>query len=157
MPKEIRLTPEMVEALQNEPEEEKEPEIQITPELVEALIKTKEGERRTGEEGKLEDVFGTEEATAKCLIELIKPDRINLLTDLTFEEIQALVVAEAFGNFLFETLKSDLILNICQLYKEDKVSLGRRGRTEIVDLATFVSGVAEEKKGRLPSLLPMIR
>jgi hypothetical protein len=157
-PKEIRLTPEMIEELQNQKKEEKKPELQLTPDLVEALIKSKEsgggGER---EEGKLEDVFGTEEATAKCLIELIKAERINLLTDLTFEEIQALVVAEAFGQFLWEKLKSDLLLNICALYKELKVSLGRRGRTEICDLATFVSGIAEEKKGRLPSLLPQIR
>lgn len=154
--KEIRLSKDDIKKLEKrEKKDEKLPQITITPEMVEVLIKEKEGMPK--EEPKLEDVFGTEEATAKCLVELIKPDRINLLTDLTFEEIQALTVAEVFGQRLFEWFESTMVLDICELYKELKVSLGRRGRTEIVDLATFVTPIAEVRKGRLPSLLPSIR
>jgi len=149
---EIRLPIDALDKIEEAEAEKKKGERSDTlpPEVVEALMGRKE-------EAKLEDVFGTEEATAKCLIELIKPDRINLLTDLSFEEIQALVVAETFGQYIFENTGSDLLLRICHLYKELKVSLGRRGRREIIDLATFVGIAEEEKKGRLPKLLPSIR
>lgn len=149
--KEIRLSKEDIKKLEKGEKRDKLPETLITPEMVEVLWKMKEA---TKEEAKLEDVFGTEEATAKCLIELIKPDRINLLTDLTFEEIQALTVAEELGNTLFQWFNSTLILNLVGLYKELKVSLGRRGRTEIVDLATFVTPISEMRKGKLTSMLP---
>lgn len=153
--REIKLSPELIERIEKGEEAPPRPEIQLTPDLVEALIKTQA--EKPKKESKLEDVFGIEEASAKCLIELIKTQRINLLTDLTFEEIQALTVAEAYGNYLLNEIGSDLILQLAQIYKELKVSLGRRGRTEIIDLATFTGGIAEVKKGRLPSLLPSIR
>ncbi|MCW1312772.1 MAG: hypothetical protein OH338_05085 [Candidatus Parvarchaeota archaeon] len=151
--KEIRLSKKDIKNLEKlEKKEEKLPEISITPDMVEVLMKAREISPK--EETKLEDVYGTEEATAKCLVELIKPDKINLLTDLTFEEIQALTVAEVFGQFILEKTNSTLILDLCQSYKELKVSLGRRGRTEIVDLATFVTPMAELRKSKLPSLIP---
>ncbi len=151
---EIRLPPEFVEEIEKEETFHKPPEITLTPDLLEALIKIREEKPK---ESKLEDVFGIEEASAKCLIELIKTERINLLTDLTFEEIQALTVAEGYGNYLMDKVGSELILQLAQIYKELKVSLGRRGRTEIIDLATFTTGLGEMRKGRFASLLPQIR
>lgn len=151
--KEIRLSKKDIKSLEKaEKKEEKLPEFSITPDMVEVLMKAKEISPK--EEAKLEDVYGTEEATAKCLVELIKPDKINLLTDLTFEEIQALTVADVFGQFLLGKVGSSLVLDLSQSYKELKVSLGRRGRTEIVDLATFVTPMAEMRKSKLPSLIP---
>lgn len=132
----------------------KEKEMLLTPEAIEVMMKEK-----PGEEKKLEEVFGMEEAIAKMLVELIKSERINLLTDLTFEEIQALTVAEVFGTWLFfETnVKKDggisIINDLCELYKELKVSIGRRGRTEIVELGGITGMGIEEKKAKMGGFL----
>jgi hypothetical protein len=136
-------TPDMVEMKKG-----KKQEIPLTPEMIEALIK-----ETPEQEKKLEEVFGLEEATAKMIVELIKSERINLLTDLTFEEIQALTVAETFGNWIKEKFKCTVLTDICGLYKELKVSIGRRGRTEIIELGTFAGIGMEEKKMKLGGLL----
>jgi hypothetical protein len=133
------------------PEVEKKEEIPLTPDMIEALMK----EPPAPEKPKMEDVFGIEEATAKMIIELIKAERINLLTDLTFEEIQAITVAESFGSWLFEKLECSTLLDVCGLYKELKVSIGRRGRTEIIELGTFAGAGMEEKKLKLGGFLGM--
>ena len=126
----------------------KHPELQLTPEMIEVMLKeTPEQEKR------LEEVFGLEEATAKMIVELIKSERINLLTDLTFEEIQALTVAETFGKWINEKFSCNVLEDICQLYKELKVSIGRRGRTEIIELGTFAGIGMEEKRLKLGGIM----
>jgi hypothetical protein len=121
-------------------------ELLLTPEAIEAMV----GKER---EAPLEDIFGTEEATAKALIELVKTERINLLTELNMEEIQALVIGEIVGEHLRRTIGSTLLLDLCKLYKELKVSYNRKGRTEIVGLGTFIGTFTEEKKGKMGLLL----
>ncbi|MEM2446770.1 MAG: hypothetical protein QW734_08945 [Candidatus Bathyarchaeia archaeon] len=131
----------------------KEKEILLTPEAIEVMMREK-----PKEEKKLEEVFGMEEAIAKMLVELIKSERINLLTDLTFEEIQALVVAEVFGTWLFFHTNVggegvSILNDLCELYKELKVSIGRRGRTEIVELGGITGMGIEEKKVKMGGFL----
>ena|SRR3989344_282561 len=100
-------------------------------------------------EAPLEDVFGTEEATAKALIELVRTERINLLTDLNDEEIQMLVTAETIGSYLMEKTGDSTLLNMSILFKEMKVSLHRKGRSEIVGLGSFASlGLGDDRKAK---------
>jgi len=126
------------------PEFNKKSELSLSPETID--IMTQKMQER---EAPLDDVMGTEEATAKALIELVRTDRINLLTDLTMEEIQMLMAGEMMGDYLFMNSKSDLLQSLCLRYKELKVSLHRKGRTEIVSLGAFVNIGNDNKKGGL--------
>jgi len=148
---EIEFPEEMEEIVKKMPSVES-PEKLAAPTEVEFTLP----EMQMASIGEREDVFGPEEAIAKAIIELTKFDKIDLFTELTEEEIKNLTVARAIGNFIYKETGNDFLLGLCDYYKILKVSLERKGRTELVGLGTFM-GIGETfggKKGKMGGVLP---
>jgi len=91
-------------------------------------------------------VFGTEEAVARLIIELMKSEkkRIKLLTDLSDEEIMVLSLLSTIG----EKLKLNVLNKFCSNFCLYRVSKARAGRKEFVNIATYTTGEMTETKRR---------
>jgi len=90
------------------------------------------------------EVFGREEALAKISMELLKTEKYKkILSDLTIDEINAIVSLLAIGRLI----DSDLINNIVNDFLELRVSKDRLGRKEILAFALSF-GIEGETRGR---------
>lgn len=94
------------------------------------MQKMKEKDLIKAMENTREDTADTETAIAKGIENLNNPRNINLLTDLSSDEIRNLIVVETIGELYNDKMR----LQISKLYKELKVSKGRKGRKEIIDV-----------------------
>lgn len=118
---------------------------------LEKRLKEKEGQG--GFDTNLDEMFGTDEATAKCLSELVHYRRINLLTNLDRETIASLTINNALGVHMERGTGSTLLLDMGQHFKELQVSEDGLGRKQVVSLGSFVGGMAQEKRSRLEGFL----
>lgn len=101
----------------------------------------------------LDEMFGTDEATARCLSELVNYRRINLLTNLDREIIASLTINNALHEHIEKGIGSTLLGDMGQHFKELQVSEDGLGRKQVVSLGSYVGGMAQEKKSRLQAFL----
>ena len=152
---EMEEFPEEVEEIINKLPTVESPEKLASPNEVEVGM-PQMPEMQMATLGEKEDVFGPEEAIAKAVSQLTKFDKIDLLTELSEEEIKDITIATLVGNFIYKETGNQILLTLCDTYKVLKVSLDRKGRTEIVGLGTFM-GFGESvggKKGKMGGVLP---
>ena len=106
-------------------------------------IGTKEAEkyRKLVDEG---EVLSPEEAIARCVMILAKTDDPSLLTELSDEEIRLLSI---IGTIADKT-DNEVLSGFAERYMKLRVSLERKGRAEIINVAKGGSSVEEKiKKG----------
>lgn len=90
-----------------------------------------------------EKIYGTEEAVAKSLLELIKSKKFKILSDLDDEEILNLSLLLTWG----ERIKCKAIVDFCENFLQLRISRYRLGRREIVNVASY-AGSSDRKKAR---------
>jgi hypothetical protein len=82
-----------------------------------------------------EKVYGTEEALAKGILDLLKTGKTKILSDLDDEEILNLSLLYTWADLI----KSDALKQFCDNFLQLRVSRFRLGRREIVSIASFTS------------------
>jgi hypothetical protein len=88
-----------------------------------------------------EKVYGTEEALAKGILELLKSGKTKILSDLDDEEILNLSLLYTWA----EEIKCNTLKKFCDNFLLLRVSRFRLGRREIVGIASY-SGEPDRKK-----------
>jgi len=88
-------------------------------------------------------VYGTEEALAKGILDLLKSEKTKILSDLDDEEILNLSLLYSWA----EITKCDAIKKFCDNFLQLRVSRFRLGRREIVSVASY-TGEPDRKKVR---------
>jgi len=92
-----------------------------------------------------EEVLSMEEALAKISILLTQVQRIKLLTELSDEEIR--LIASILP--ICEQFKLDFVKSFVENFMLLRVSLKRKGRQEIVDLARQIPELSEKLRSKL--------
>jgi hypothetical protein len=100
-----------------------------------------------------EKVYGTEEALAKGILELLKSGKTKILSDLDDEEI--LNLSALFT--LSETVKCKTIENFCDNFLQLRVSRFRLGRREVVSIASYTQEPDRKKVKSIKDLFAGIR
>ena len=97
----------------------------------------------------LQRIMGTEEATARAIVELLEMDKHKkkILTDLDFNEVNVLTLLTLVG----ERLKIKEFTKFAENFAEYRVSMGRLGRKELTGIITM-AGFQTEERGRMKSL-----
>jgi hypothetical protein len=88
-----------------------------------------------------EKVYGTEEALAKGILELLKETKTKILSDLDDEEILNLSLLYTWA----DEINCKALKNFCDTFLQLRVSRFRLGRREIVGIASF-AGEPDRKK-----------
>ena len=88
-----------------------------------------------------EKVYGTEEALAKGILDLLKSTNKKILSDLDDEEILNLSLLYSWA----EQIKCNALTKFCDNFLQLRISRFRLGRREIVNIASF-SGDPDRKK-----------
>jgi hypothetical protein len=88
-----------------------------------------------------EKVYGTEEALAKGILDLLKSDKSKILSDLDDEEILNLSLLYTWA----EVIDCSALKKFCDNFLQLRISRFRLGRREIVGIASY-SGEPERKK-----------
>jgi len=99
---------------------------------------------RRDKESPTGEVFGTEEALARIMMEMLKPDDIRLFTvsDVTPEEIFGLSTILQYANIF----NSDAIRNWIKSFLLLRISRYRFGRDEFIMLGSGIKEFLEIKK-----------
>jgi len=92
-----------------------------------------------------EKVYGTEEALAKGILDLLKTGKPKILSDLDDEEILNLSLLYT----LAEDIKCDTIKKFCDNFLLLRISRFRLGRREITSIASFTG---EPERRRVKSI-----
>lgn len=100
----------------------------------------------------MDDLFGTDEATAKVLSKLVDKNQINMFTILDREIIASLTIGKMVGLRAKEKVGSTLMIDMVQEFKELQVSEDGTGRKQVVGMGSMFGGQSNEKKGLLGSL-----
>jgi len=103
--------------------------------------------------GESQEFFGTDEASARLLVSLVDPNKVNFNTIIDREEFQALVQLEIFGNFLKKETKINILEQLAQIYKELRVSVDGLGREQIITVLSYVNSGGMGAGGRAGALL----
>jgi len=86
----------------------------------------------------LDDVASSDEATAKIMALLANDDKYKVISELSPEEVHRFAALESIA----VTYKSKLLQSYIKNYLLMKISLRRKGRSEVIEL-----GVADRKRG----------
>lgn len=91
-------------------------------------------------------IYGTEEAVAKLIMEMLKTEKgkVKLLSDLNEEEIGVLSLLASIG----EQLNIEAINKFCENFCQFRVSRKRLGRREMTGIATFTTMEQTEVRKR---------
>jgi len=116
-------------------EKKKEKEIELELPIVPT-------EERTGIE---EEVLSMEEALAKISMLLTREQKIKLLTELDDQEIR--LIASTLS--IAERFKLDFVKKFLHNFMLLRVSLRRKGRNEIIEIAKGIPELGEKLKSKL--------
>ena len=91
-----------------------------------------------------EAIFGTEEAIAKLITELVRTEdgKAKLMSDLNDEEVAILALLDTVGERVDLKTLSKFCTNFCQY----RVSRFRLGRRELVNIASFTNDMGGDRK-----------
>jgi len=92
-----------------------------------------------------EKVYGTEEALARGILDLLKTGKTKILSDLDDEEILNLSLLYTWADIT----GNDTLRKFCDNFLQLRVSRFRLGRREVVSIASFSS---EPERKRMKSL-----
>ena len=92
------------------------------------------------------EVFGTEEALAKIVMEMLKPegDKLYTVTDVTPQEIFGISAMLRYAKIFKSDVMNDWVTDFLKL----RISRFRLGRREFIVLGTGIKEVAEERRKR---------
>ena len=92
------------------------------------------------------EVLSPDEAHARVITELARTLRPELMTELTNDECKAISICMTIA----EETDNDVIGNFCDWFMRTRVSLGRKGRSELIAVSKSPQDIEEKvKKGMM--------